>query len=440
MSILSQLFSNYGDDVLRGATKTASNYADDFFLRYGDDIARAGADKSDDAMRALLNKRGNKDMVRDAFMAQQVDNPGVDMAKIFREYGGDKPGGRKMIANMLTDSADNPPALVGYHGVGTEKLKKALDNMDGEIVNPSLQIVNPEVNPGKKYGDIILLGDKDMYFGKGQYGLVDSWGKTNAYSRDVYSPRVPNFVEKNGEKFIEGTRKPYTPANVSDFMNKQGTKAVESNWATPGSVAATQSEQFNKLSDILDAAGQLGAGESNRKAFDDFGEYLEKRISDYADETGRMGDNRYITIDNIMSEVQDALKGKYQPDDYYGLRTQQGRELLGDIRRQIAGLPTDYFEAKVRRPVGLNEFTGAILPNNYADDTILQALKDAGVPIVGNYDPANMDETLQATLKGLTKGKNRFTTPYMLGIGGLLGGGAILGGLLNGDQNKTEVV
>lgn len=191
MSILSQLFSNYGDDVLRGATKTASNYADDFFLRYGDDIARAGADKSDDAMRALLNKRGNKDMVHDAFMAQQVDNPGVDMAKIFREYGGDKPSGRKMIANMLTDSADNPPTLVGYHGVGTEKLKKALDNMNGEIVNPSLQIVNPEVNPGKKYGDIILLGDKDMYFGKGQYGLVDSWGKTNAYSRDVYSPRVP---------------------------------------------------------------------------------------------------------------------------------------------------------------------------------------------------------------------------------------------------------
>ena len=405
MSILSQLFANYGDDVLRGATKTASNYADDFFIRYGDDIARAGADKSDDAMRALLNKRGNKDMVRDAFMAQQVDNPGVDMAKIFREYGGDKSGGRKMIADMLTDSADNPPALVGYHGVDTEKLKKALDNMQGEIVNPSMQIVNPNVNPGTKYGDIILLGDKDMYFDKGQFGLVDSWGKTNAYSRDVYSPRVPNFVEKNGEKFIEGTRKPYTPANVSDFMNKQGTKAVESNWATPGSVASTQAERFNKLSDILDAAGQLG-----------------------------------ITIDNITSEIQDALKGKFQPDDFYGLRTPQGRELLGDIRRQIADLPTDYFEAKVRRPVGLNEFTGAILPNDYADDTILQALKDAGVPIVGNYDPANMDETLQATLKGLTKGKNRFTTPYMLGLGGLLGGGAILGGLLNGDQNKTGVV
>jgi hypothetical protein len=440
MSILSGLFAKYGDDVLRGATKTASNYADDFFLRYGDDIARAGADKSDDAMRALLNKRGNKNMVYDAFMAQQVDNPGVDMAKIFREYGGDKANGRKMIAGMLTDSADNPPALVGYHGVSTEKLKKALDNMGGDIVNPSLQIVNPNVNPGTEYGDIILLGDKDMYFGKGQYGLVDSWGKTNAYSRDVYSPRVPDFVEKNGNRYIKGTRKLYTPENVSDFMNKQGTKAVESNWATPGSVAATQAERFNKLSDILNAAGQLGEKESNRKAYDDWGKYLTDRVSDYAEKTGKMGDNAFITIDNITSEIQDALNGKYQPDDFYGLRTPQGRELLGDISRQIADLPTDYFEAKVRRPVGLNEFTGAILPNDYADDTILQALKNAGVPVVGNYDPANMEETLQDTLKGLTKGKNRFTTPYMLGLGGLLGSGAILGKLLNGNQNQQEVM
>jgi GTP-dependent phosphoenolpyruvate carboxykinase len=75
------------------------------------------------------------------------------------------------------------------------------------------------------------------------------------------------------------------------------------------------------------------------------------------------------------------------------------------------------------------------LPNDYADETILQALKDAGIPIMGNYDPANMDETLQATLKGLTKGKNRFATPYMLGLTGLLGGGAILGNLLNNNRN-----
>lgn len=440
MSILSGLFANYGDDIAKAAAKqTVNNYADDFIVRYADDIAKAGANKSDDAMRALLNKRGNKEMVRDAFMTQQADNPGVDFSKIFREYGGDKPAGRQMVANLMTDSADDVPALVGYHSVDTDKLKKALDNMGGDVVNPSLQIVNPNVNPGTKYGDIILLGDKDMYFNKGDFGVVDTWGKTNAYSRDVYSPRVPNYVEKNGKKFIEGTRKEYTPKNVSDFMNKQGKVAVESNWATPGSIAATQSQRFNNLSEILDNAGQLGAKDANRQAFDDFGKYLSDKVYDYAEKTGKMGDNPYITIDNITTEIQDALKGKYMPDDFYGLRTPEGQELLRGIRQQAASLPTDYFEVKMNRPVALKEFSGAILPNDYADETILQALKDAGIPVMGNYDPANMDETLQATLKGLTKGKNRFATPYMLGLTGLLGGGAILGNLLGNNQNGGTV-
>ena len=110
--------------------------------------------------------------------------------------------------------------------------------------------------------------------------------------------------------------------------------------------------------------------------------------------------------------------------------------MLDDIKKEIGKLPTDYFEVKVNRPVGLNEFTGAILPSDYSDSTILKALEDAGVPIVGNYDPSNMDETLQSTLKSITKGRNRFTTPYMLGVGGLLGGGMTLGSILGKQNNK----
>lgn len=415
------------------------NNSEYFMGKYGDAIAKAGADNSPEAMAALLAKRGNKDMIRDAFMTQQDTANGADMYKIYREYGGGKPAGREALISALTNDSANPPELVTYHSVGTDKLKKALNNFGSDIVNPSLQVVNPEINPGTKYGDIILLGDKDMFFNKGRYGVLDADGKTNAYTRDVYSPRVPDYTEtKSGDRYIEGTRKPYTAQNVSDYMNKQGVKAVESNWATPGSVAATQSKRFTNLADILEYADKLGPKDANRKAFDDFGEFLSNKVWDYAEKTGHMGDNPYISIDNITTEIQDALNGRYMPDDFYGLRTPDGQKLLSDIRQEINKLPTDYFELKMNRPVELKEFSGAILPNDYADEEVLNALKNAGVKVMGNYDPNNMDATLQDTLKNITKGKNRFKTPYMLGLAGLLGGGAMVNQATNSDKEDKK--
>lgn len=101
MSILSSIFSSYGDDLAKAAskiaTKGASSYSDDFIKKYGEQIVKAGADKSDDAMRKLLTKRGNKYIVGDAFMSQADLGTGTDLAKVFREYGGDKNSWKKAL-------------------------------------------------------------------------------------------------------------------------------------------------------------------------------------------------------------------------------------------------------------------------------------------------------------------------------------------------------
>lgn len=413
-------------------------YSSDFANRYGEQIKAAGADKSPEAMAKLLNKRGNKDMVRSAFMTQQDDAPGSDMWKVYNEYGGAKADGRKTVADLMLND-DAKPSLVTYHGVSTEKLKKAINNLGGDIVNPSLQAVNPDINPGTDYGEVILLGNKDMYFNKGSFGLIDSTGKTNAYTRDVYSPRVPEYEEKGGKKYIKGTRKEYTSKNISDYMNKKGVQSTESNWATPGSVAAAQARRFNNLSDILDNAGAIGDKTANRKAFSDFEDFLYDKVRDYAEKTGKFGDNKFMSIDNITEELQDALKGKYQADDFYGLKTPEGQQLIKEVRQEISKLPTDYFELKMNRPVELKEFSGAILPEGYDDAEVLQALKDAGVEVLANYDRKNNAEaSLQAALKSATKGKNRFTTPYMLGVAGLLGTGGIAAAATPKDDKKKK--
>ena len=444
MSILSKILGNYSDDIAKAATKTAANYTDDFIQRYGDDLVKAGANQSDDAMRKFLTKRGNKEAVRDAFMTQADLGSGKDMSTIFREYGGNTSLGKNTIADILTDQTNTPPSLVGYHSVDTDKLKKALNDTQGQIVNPSLQIVNPEINPGKSYGDIILLGDKDMYFNKGDFGVVDTWGKSNAYSRDIYSPRVPNYTEKNGQKFIEGTRKEYTPKNISEYMNKQGKKAAESSFSSPGSVASTKARQFKNISDILSEYKLLGEQSANSKAFDEFGDLLYNEAENIRknSQVGMRDNNGFAAIQEIVDDIQKVLSGKRLEDDFYSITTGKGAESVQRIKDAINKLPTDYFEAKVNRPLELSEFSGAILPSGYDDKEILQALEDAGVQVMGEYNyGGSMNQrtkSLQDTLKNITKGKNRFTTPYILGVGGLLGGGSILGSLLSGANNKER--
>jgi len=439
MGILNKLLSNYGDDLAKAAEKGAakwSDYADNFVSRWGKDIAEAGANKSDDAMRAMLKKRGNKDMVRDAFLSMEQFDPGTDYGAMFRMYGGDKANGRALIADLLTDEAGDINPLVGYHGVSTDKLKMALDDMYGEIVNPSLQIVDPSVNAGKSYGDVVLLGNKDMYFDKGRYDTIDT-SKPNVYDRDIYSPRMPQMEEKNGARYIKGTRKYYQPEYISEYMNKQGKKAVESSFATPAQVAAATAERAGSFADLLDWAknGKITSQGDAEKIFGDYNKYATDRVFDYADKTGH---NSFNAVQELLTDIQDNLAGKRIANDFYELYSPEGRELVNDIRNAARKLPTDYFEAKATRPLGLNEFSGAILPNDYADEQVLNALKEAGVPVLGNYDPSNYDESLRQTLQEITKGKNRFKTPYMLGAAGLLGGGSILGSLLGGGNDNNQ--
>jgi predicted component of type VI protein secretion system len=187
--------------------------------------------------------------------------------------------------------------------------------------------------------------------------------------------------------------------------------------------------------------GKIGKQVDNEKAFDDFNKYVSDRIFDYADKNGYLKDsyNNFMVNDEILTDVQNLLNGKRIGNDFYSLYSPEGRELVRDISRAANNLPTDYFEVKATRPLGLNEFSGAILPNDYADEQVLKALEEAGVPIMGNYDPSNYDESLGQVLRDITKDKNRFKTPYMLGTAGLLGGGSILGALLggNGDERRA---
>lgn len=347
--------------------------------------------------------------------------------EIMAYYGSDlaKKGDNSFLGRLLSGKkVENP--LVMYHSVDSSKLRDILELADATysnyaIPNPSVQVVDPTKNVGTSYGDVILLGNKSIPGGINKYsGKPDLYGgKYNLFSRDIYSPRKPNIEWNKGIPTIAGTRKRATPDNISEYMTKQGIKAVEGNWSTPASLAAATSKRFKspldaiKNSDLLQSQGGL------QRAFNDWDNEVSDSVQTLLDKymANNPDVNQYDYADYIMSELQDAMAGKKMWDDPYGINTtEEGRNIVQNLTNKAKELPTAYFEGKPSRAIPLEEFGGVILPEGFSDTYVDKALKDAGLEIKGWYDPENYEESLQNTLVGLTEGSDRLSTPYLMSV------------------------
>lgn len=135
------------------------------------------------------------------------------------------------------------------------------------------------------------------------------------------------------------------------------------------------------------------------------------------------------------------MSGKPAWDDPYGIWTDEGRKVASDLKQKAANLPTAYFEAKAKRAVPLREFGGAILPEGYDDPKVEKALRDAGLEILGRYNPKeDYNEAVGSVLRNLIKDKDRFNTKYLYSIlAGLFGLGGIVAGARSQNDKKLDV-
>lgn len=374
--------------------------------------------------------------------------------EIMAYYGGDigksaKSGQNSFLGRLLTGEEVESP-LVMYHGVGTEKLEEILDlaektSSEHAIPNPSLQVVNPEVSAGASYGDVILLGNKSIPGGINQYtGGPDYGSKYNLYSRDIYSPRKPMIeTNKKGVPYIQGTRQVASPANISKFMNRSGDISTESNSFSPGSMAATQAKRFKTPLDAVKNADLIKAQDELNEIFDEWDSEVYGGIKKFLDKYMEKNpeENQFMIGDYIGEELQNAMNGAPAWEgDPYGIWTDEGRKVVADLKKKAANLPTAYFEAKAKRAVPLREFGGVLLPEGYNNPRVEKALKDAGLEVLGHYDPNNYQESMKSVLRSLIKGKDRFNTKYLYSIlAGLFGlGGIVAGASSQNDENKEE--
>lgn len=399
-----------------------------------------------------LPKEALKNDPRAAIYNKLVQDYGPEKTReIMAYYGGDigksvKSGQNSFLGKLVTGEEVESP-LVMYHGVGTDKLKEILDiaektSSEYAIPNPSVQVVNPNVNAGSSYGDVVLLGNKSIPAGRDPYMDRPDYGsKYELYSRDIYSPRKPYIEEKNGVPYIAGTRTVATPENLSKYMKRGGNIANESNMFSSGAMAATQSRRFKSPLEAIKNMQLLTDKEELEKIIDEWDSKVyggvQNLLNKYLDKHKGEDINQFIYGDYIGEELQEAMKGKPPMEgDPYGIGSEEGRKLVEDLRRTASNLPTAYFEGKAKRAVPLREFSGALLPEGYNDERVLKALEKSGINVLGYYDPNNYQESMKSVLRNLIKGKDRFNTKYLYSIlAGLFGLGTVIG--VNNSSNKS---
>lgn len=221
-----------------------------------------------------------------------------------------------------------------------------------------------------------LLGDEDI-----DEKLFAGW------TRDGYRRYVPNTVE-----------------NASRLMNRESqTNAYDSNGL--GATKSALLKRVETLDEIRKNKGKLQdektVGEKMKEASDELFEIIHQ-LADMQ----KIDDNPYSNINAAEHRLQEALV-KRDPIKYlneeYGYHLDADGEYAQQIKdfiKSVGKLPAKYFETKFRRPVGLNEFAIAVVPETTSKE-VIDGLKAAGLDVrtYDGTDENRKDVTMEAVNK-----------------------------------------
>ena len=213
----------------------------------------------------------------------------------------------------------------------------------------------------------------------------------------------PLFSEKgiyNGKEYLtpSGNRRSfwqlhdeYNLENIVDAMTKGDTKGTQ-NWiAGFGQIQAQMATQFNSIDEIRAAQGQLMPDANNTRLVE-LRSKLEADLDSLAykhDGWNGMEIASELVADFASKKTHDIetfrklLRTNYQT--FRGITDSEITQLIEDLE-QLRDLPTDYFEAKPQRAVGLDEIQQLVIPNT-TDAEFKQQLQDLGIKYT-EYDPS----------------------------------------------------
>jgi hypothetical protein len=198
-----------------------------------------------------------------------------------------------------------------------------------------------------------------------------------SFVEDLYKQIVPS--ERIFKGFTYSGRRRYSPATIENIIKemKGAVKDTEGFNYGVASIRASQAKQFKTLDSILKNRGKIVSENDMELIKDGFDREFNELLDTYD----------ISDLSTFTENLKDFLKGKIRLSEFkqYTGISDEGASAFVQFAKQLKEAPTEYFEVKKQRLVGIGEFKTAVVPNDISINA-RKVLEDQGIEIV-EYDP-----------------------------------------------------
>lgn len=350
-----EAFDSMGNDVLEKVVEHAG----------ADEIKNAFESGDFDQLDKLADKAADalEEKYTHGALAGQNKRWQMRIGKLRNENRGRLYGLIEHAYQMLTDTSDGKAVL------------------DVEATREAIRKAAPEVEVKQwaydKLGDV--LGEK---------------GIRNQKDRFTKGGKSRSFAELHN---------PYTLENLVAAMNTQNARGQDVWGLSASTLMSTTTAEYKNLDEVRADKSRLQQmpEEEYKALLEKADNKIEAILDKLRGETEAHSDNsfeeREILGDILLRAAQGsqttAAIGKAFAKEGYSI-SKDTAALIRQLYKDVAAIPTGYFEAKPQRAVGFDEVKAAILPDN-ASPTLVDSLKEHGIA-VEQYKAG--DETQRAEL------------------------------------------
>lgn len=181
----------------------------------------------------------------------------------------------------------------------------------------------------------------------------------------------------------------YTLENLVAAMNAQNARGQGTWGLSASTLMSTATAEYQNLDEVRADKGRL-----QQMSEEEYKALLEKaddQISDILDklrrETTPHADNSFEEREILGGILMQAAQGKQTAAAIGKAFAKEGytigkdtAQMILNLYKNVAAIPTGYFEAKPQRAVGFDEVRAAILPDN-TSSTLIDSLKETGIDV-----------------------------------------------------------
>ena len=197
------------------------------------------------------------------------------------------------------------------------------------------------------------------------------------------------FTPSGKKRSFAQLHNPYTLENLVNAMNSQNARGQDVWGVSASTLMSTTTAEYKNLDEVRADKGRLQQmpEAEYKKLLEDADSQIEQVIQMLRKETTPHSDNSFEEQEILGEILLRAAQGKhtaaaigkaFAKEDY--VISKDAAQRILKLYKDVAKIPTGYFEAKPQRAVGFDEVRAAILPDN-ASEALVQQLKDAGVPV-----------------------------------------------------------